>query len=53
MRVLLLMVVLLAHGIACAAPGDVRRFPAQGPMQAQLRVQGSTDLEVFLSLIHI
>ncbi|WP_057679483.1 ABC transporter substrate-binding protein, partial [Xanthomonas phaseoli] len=46
-----MLVVLLVHGIACAAPGDVRRFPAQGPVRVQLRVQGSTDLEVFGAVI--
>lgn len=51
MRPMWMLVLLLVHGIACAAPGDVRRFPAQGPVQVQLRVQGSTDLEVFGAVI--
>ena len=29
-----------------AAPGDVRRFPAQGAATAQLRIHGTTDIEV-------
>jgi iron(III) transport system substrate-binding protein len=51
MRRLLLLAVLLAPVMARAAPGDVRVFPAHGPVQAQLRVQGSTDLEVFGAVI--
>ena len=27
-----------------AAPGDVRRFPAQGAATAQLRIHGTTDI---------
>lgn len=30
-----------------AAPGDVQRFPASGVMSGQLRIHGSTDIEVF------
>ncbi len=51
MRLMWMLVVLLIHGSACAEPGEVRRFPAQGPVQVQLRVQGSTDLEVFGAVI--
>lgn len=36
---------------AFANPGDVKRFPAQGPATAQLRIQGSTDIEVFAAVI--
>ncbi len=36
---------------AVAAPGDVRRFAAQGPAAAQLRIHGSTDIEVFAVVI--
>ncbi|KAG1583604.1 hypothetical protein G6F46_015083 [Rhizopus delemar] len=34
-----------------AAPGDVRRFPAQGNATAQLRIHGTTDIEVFAVVI--
>src|SRR2546427_606632 len=34
-----------------AAPGDVRRFPAQGAVTAQLRIHGTTDIEVFAVVI--
>lgn len=34
-----------------AAPGDVRRFPAQGAATAQLRIHGTTDIEVFAVVI--
>ncbi|MEA9707766.1 ABC transporter substrate-binding protein [Xanthomonas campestris] len=51
MRVVCGVALLLLCGLAWAAPGDVRRFPAQGAVQAQLRVQGSTDLEVFGTVI--
>ncbi|MBD7921280.1 ABC transporter substrate-binding protein [Xanthomonas bonasiae] len=44
------LVVLFAHA-ALAAPGDIRRFPAQGSAQAQLCIQGSTDIEVFAAVI--
>jgi iron(III) transport system substrate-binding protein len=47
--------VLLLGGVLChdaaAAPGDVRRFPAQGTAAAQLCIQGSTDIEVFAAVI--
>lgn len=51
MRAAWLLVLLLLQGVAAAAPGEVRRFPARGAAQAQLRVQGSTDLEVFAAVI--
>lgn len=51
MRLMWMLVVLLIHGIAYAEPGQVRRFPAQGRVHVQLRVQGSTDLEVFGAVI--
>jgi iron(III) transport system substrate-binding protein len=42
----------LACGLpAFANPGDVRRFPAQGMATAQLRIQGSTDIEVFAAVV--
>lgn len=47
-------VLLLACGMAggaCAAPGDVQRFPAKGAATAQLRIQGSTDSEVFAAVV--
>ncbi|CAH0066067.1 periplasmic iron-binding protein [Stenotrophomonas maltophilia] len=34
-----------------AAPGDVRRFPAQAKATAQLRIHGTTDIEVFAVVI--
>ncbi|KAF1014742.1 MAG: hypothetical protein GAK31_02229 [Stenotrophomonas maltophilia] len=34
-----------------AAPGDIRRFPAQGTPSAQLRIHGTTDIEVFAVVI--
>ncbi|HCV95713.1 MAG TPA: ABC transporter substrate-binding protein, partial [Stenotrophomonas sp.] len=45
-----LLLVLLA-GNALAAPGDVQRFPARGVPVAQLRIHGSTDIEVFATVI--
>lgn len=39
MRLMWMLVVLLIHGIAYAEPGQVRRFPAQGRVHVQLRVQ--------------
>ncbi|WP_295841037.1 ABC transporter substrate-binding protein [uncultured Xanthomonas sp.] len=49
-RLPLLLTMLLANA-ALAAPGDVRRFPAQGAATAHLCIQGSTDIEVFAALI--
>ncbi|UYB53136.1 ABC transporter substrate-binding protein [Xanthomonas sp. AM6] len=46
----LLLGCVLAHA-AAAAPGDVRRFPAQGAPDARLCIQGSTDIEVFAAVI--
>lgn len=52
MRVLIALLVLCLPQAALADPGDVRRFPApSGNAAAQLRVQGSTDLEVFATVI--
>ncbi len=34
-----------------AAPGDVQRFPAKGTATAQLRIHGTTDIEVFARVI--
>jgi iron(III) transport system substrate-binding protein len=36
---------------ARAAPGDVQRFPAKGAATAQLRIHGTTDIEVFARVI--
>ncbi|WIH04219.1 ABC transporter substrate-binding protein [Xanthomonas translucens pv. graminis] len=47
---LLVLGCILFHD-AQAAPGDIRRFPAQGVAEAQLCIQGSTDIEVFAAVI--
>lgn len=47
----LLLLLCLACGPAVAAPGDVQRFPAQGVPTAHLRIHGSTDIEVFATVI--
>jgi iron(III) transport system substrate-binding protein len=47
----LLLLLCLVCGPAAAAPGDVQRFPAQGTPTAQLRIHGSTDIEVFATVI--
>jgi len=36
---------------AGAAPGDVQRFPAKGEVSGQLRIHGTTDIEVFAVVI--
>jgi len=36
---------------ALANPGDIQRFPAKGPATAQLRIHGTTDIEVFALVI--
>ncbi|HBK45628.1 MAG TPA: ABC transporter substrate-binding protein [Xanthomonadaceae bacterium] len=51
MRSLLLLALYLIPALASANPGDVRRFPARGAATAQLRIQGSTDIEVFAAVI--
>jgi iron(III) transport system substrate-binding protein len=45
------LLLLLAAGPAFAAPGDVQRFPAKGTATAELRIHGSTDIEVFATVI--
>ncbi|MCD7097702.1 ABC transporter substrate-binding protein [Stenotrophomonas sp. MMGLT7] len=47
----LLLVLLALAGPARATPGEVKRFPAHAPATAQLRIQGSTDIEVFAAVI--
>ena len=42
---------LLAWRPAAAAPGDVQRFPAHGERVGRLRIHGSTDIEVFATVI--
>ncbi len=46
-----MLLVALFAAPAQAAPGDVQRFPAQGPVTAQLRIHGTTDIEVFAVVI--
>lgn len=46
----LLLTVLLAFAVR-ANPGDVKRFAAKGEPTAQLRIHGSTDIEVFAVVI--
>ncbi|MEE7561054.1 ABC transporter substrate-binding protein, partial [Xanthomonas sp. Kuri4-2] len=46
-----LWALLALAGPAAANPGDVKRFPARGPATAQLRIQGSTDIEVFAAVV--
>lgn len=45
------LLMLLASVPARAAPGDVERFPARAATVAQLRIHGSTDIEVFAEVI--
>ncbi len=47
----LLLVLLAVAGIAHARPNDIKRFAARGPVTAQLRIQGSTDIEVFAAVV--
>lgn len=52
MKRLLSIILLLWVGLpAQAAPGESRRFPAQATRSAELRIQGSTDIEVFARVI--
>ena len=46
-----LLLVLLPSAPVVANPGDVQRFAAQGERSAQLRIHGSTDIEVFAVVI--
>lgn len=48
---LLLCLLLLMSATAMGNPGDVQRFPAKGERTAQLRIHGSTDIEVFAVVI--
>ena len=50
-RLIWLLPLLLIVIPALANPGDVRRFPARGMIRAQLRIHGSTDIEVFAAVI--
>lgn len=45
------LLLMLVAFTAAADPGDVQRFPAQGTPTAQLRIHGSTDIEVFATVI--
>lgn len=47
----LLLLLLLASVPAGGAPGDVERFPARAAPAAQLRIHGTTDIEVFAEVI--
>jgi len=51
LRVALLLLGCAVCHPAWAAPGDIRRFPAQGVPEARLCIQGSTDIEVFAAVI--
>jgi iron(III) transport system substrate-binding protein len=50
-RLFAMAVALLLALPVLAAPGDVRRFPAQATATAQLRIHGTTDIEVFAVVI--
>ena len=50
-RLLILLLGLLLATPLMAAPGDVQRFPAQGVVTEQLRIHGTTDIEVFAVVI--
>lgn len=50
-RLICLLLGLLLAAPAPANPGDVQRFPAKGERIAQLRIHGSTDIEVFAVVI--
>jgi iron(III) transport system substrate-binding protein len=47
----LVMALLLISGHALAAPGDIQRFAANGVATSELRIHGSTDIEVFSTVI--
>ncbi|WP_421569283.1 ABC transporter substrate-binding protein [Stenotrophomonas sp. PD6] len=51
MKILLSLLLLLVAGNVAADPGQTQRFAAKGPVQAQLRIHGSTDIEVFATVI--
>jgi iron(III) transport system substrate-binding protein len=51
MKVLSGLLLMLVAVTASADPGDVQRFPAKGTPTAQLRIHGSTDIEVFATVI--
>ena len=52
MKPLFALILALASAMpAAAAPGDVQRFPAQGTPSGQLRIHGTTDIEVFAVVI--
>ncbi|MGH8043569.1 MAG: ABC transporter substrate-binding protein, partial [Stenotrophomonas sp.] len=51
MKILLSLLLLLVAGSVAAEPGQTQRFAAKGPVQAQLRIHGSTDIEVFATVI--
>ncbi|MFN4162302.1 MAG: ABC transporter substrate-binding protein, partial [Stenotrophomonas sp.] len=51
MKTAWLVLLLVVAGNAWGAPGDVQRFPAKGAPTAQLRIHGSTDIEVFATVI--
>lgn len=52
LRICVIVCALLLAAIAHAEPGATRRFPApDGDSTAPLRIHGSTDLEVFASVI--
>ena len=51
MKRLSFALLLLASAPAGAAPGDIERFPASTVPTAQLRIHGSTDIEVFAEVI--
>ncbi|AMJ57598.1 ABC transporter substrate-binding protein [Stenotrophomonas sp. KCTC 12332] len=50
-RLMILLCGVLLALPAFAAPGDVQRFPAKGAASAQLRIHGTTDIEVFAVVI--
>ena len=50
-RLFAMAVALLLALPVLAAPGDVRRFPAHAAATAQLRIHGTTDIEVFAVVI--
>lgn len=52
MKVLMLILpMLLLTTAAVAAPGDVQRFSAKGTADAHLRIYGTTDIEMFASVV--
>jgi len=51
MKYSIVVLLALCSAVAQAAPGDVQRFAAKGTPVSELRIHGSTDIEVFATVI--